>query len=677
MAFMFVAVVMVPPAAADDDSLKVVIVVEDKSYTVGTSVKVTVLIYDRARLVDADSAPTVVLGPHHSRELSVSKRSTGSYEGSFTLRSEDLQNAYIQISASATYGKSGESDNIYNEDRGSAVIYLGGGSTGLHVDSYIKSVSDSIVKPGTKLVIGARVTHNATPVVPSDFELTLSYRRPGASYHEETLTTTNPSTGVYEAQYTVPEALSHSTDLDFEVSAEYQGDDAHSSLNVNLDFFSVVYHNISKSSTETVFELYVGDTSGRAVSGAHIDLGYHTSGDDWETRWKEAGVTDSGGKVRVTLDYDRGSSRLYVEGYANASGKTQSFSGSIPIPGDSSAPEPSDDDFEAVYAGTRMYYTPGQSFTREYIVFNNSKLWTDKEVYVYILTGKSSGAYMTPAITKAEARSLTTDGAGKLKLSLSPPSGTDTLYQVHFEGATGVHPKPGMYWSGHDSVDGQYYSEDGDTFAASRAATGTDFHISVSSLSLGSPTRFSASADGSDPPVAMAAWLPGDFKDLWDYMESEKNWDSFSTIISYLTRSGSSYSGSVTIPGFMPRDMKYTIIMMVESDDEIPHYGTVSLKPGESSEPEAGFPWVYAGIVVTIIAAAVAAAVVALRRRRAPAHPSDVVDFSKAPARRLAEEAPGTSVPAGESAGPAGPGAPPTPPPPPPHLPPPPQPAGG
>lgn len=618
---------LVPFATADEDSTNVVVLLEDKQYSVGSAGKVTVHVFDKAKHVDADNAPTVEIGVYPTRQVSVSRTSTGVYEGTFTLQSGDLYSGYTGIDASATYGKSGANDTTYNEDSGSAMVRTGAGtSTGLTVDCYFKAMSTSHIKPGTKLTVEAKVAHNGTPVVPSPFSLTLAYDDQQGSSHDEELTTTNPSVGTYQAVYTVPD-LSYSTSFSFDASAEYDNDDDSDSCSVSLDFFDVIYHNISKKPTEAVFDLYVADASGSPVSGAAISLSYYPDSRYSQQRDVDAGVTGSAGKARVTLTCDAGTTELNIDGKLTAGGKSQDFTATITMsPGTSTAPTPSGSDFEAVLSGKDQVYTRGQTINRDYVFFNNSKLWTNKEVYCYISSSAYSLTSMSLTPTSVETKTLTTDSSGKARLSVTAPSGRDTYFSVDFESATGVHPKPaGYFGSDHDSIDGLLYSEDSDSFMSSGTGTpGGTVQVTVNSLKIGSPTEVKASAKGSDPPVAMVAWGPGEIKDIFGAITNEADWNIWAQVPSYMTKGGSTYSGSVNIPSFMPKDQKYTVVVIVAGDSALSSYGIASMKPGEGTgATAAAFPFtpVIIVIVVVVVIAAAIAVVYIMRKRRAAAAP--------------------------------------------------------
>jgi hypothetical protein len=455
--------------------------------------------------------------------------------------------------------------------------------------------------------------------------MVLTYEQRSGSDHEEDMTTSNPSVGTYDCVYTVPE-LSFDTDLQFEAQAEYSGDSDTDTASVSLDFFQVVYHNISKKATEAVFDLLIADLSGRPVSGATLSVTVHPDGSYYGARTLDAGVTDSSGKARVTLSCDNGTRELDVEGYANASGKSQSFSGTIMIPtGPEAAPSPSGDDFEAVYVGKDSVYKAGQTISRDFVLFNNSKLWANKEVYCYIRSGKFSAITYYYAMTSVDAKTMTTDADGKLRLTVSAPANQETYFDVDFVTATGIHDKPsGYYGSDHDSVDGLFYSEDSDSFMSQKSAMAGALKVSVSKLNIGSPTQVSAEAQSDDPPMAQVGWFPGEIEDIYQVISEDRDWNVWSESPTYLTKKGSSYSGTVTIPSFMPKDRKYSIVVIKGDSDFTPeYYGIATVTPGQSSAPVSSeIPWMMIGIVIVIVVVVAAAAAFVLTRKKRTVEPT-------------------------------------------------------
>jgi hypothetical protein len=609
----------VPLASADDDSLKVVVLLEDKQYSVGSVVKVTVHVFDKAKHVDADSVPNVVTGMYPTRAVSVSRTSTGIYEGTFTLQSSDLSGGYGMVSAAATYGKADANDTTYNEATGSAMISTGAStSVGLSVQCLVKSISTNIAKPGTQITVEAVVTHNGTAVVPSDFSIGLSYEERGGKSHQENMTTTNPAVGTYECVYSVPE-LTFDTDLEFEAEADYAQNTDSDVASVSLDFFQVIYHNISKKATEAVFDLFIADLSGKPVGGAALSVTCRPDGLTSKSQTLDAGVTDSSGKARVTLSCDNGTGELDVNGYANASGKSQSFSGTITIPsGPESAPSPSGNDFEAVYVGKDTVYKAGQTISRDFVLFNNSKLWANKEVYCYIQSGKLSTTTFSYLVTSVDAKTLTSDADGRLRLTVPAPANQETLFDVDFVTATGIHEKPSGWGSDHDSVDGQFYSEDSDSFMSQKSALAGALKVSVKKLNIGSPTEVSAEAQSGDPPMAQVGWFPGEIEDIYQMITQDLDWNIWSQTASYMAKKGSSYSGTVTIPSFMPKDKKYSIVVLKEGADISPeYYGIATVSPGQSSAPVASeIPWLAIGAAIAVLVVVAAAAFILLRKKR-------------------------------------------------------------
>ena len=660
VAVSFMAMALVPLAAADDDSLKVVVLVEDKAYSSGTTGKVTVHVFDKGAHVDADKAPEVTAGFYPTRDINVTRKSAGVYEGSYTLDSGDVFMGAASLRATATVGKSNESDTTYNEDSGSASILLPSSSpTGLDVDCYIRSVSGGVLKPGASVTIEMKVQNNGTPVEPGTLGLEASYHDRGWNTTTRSLNTTKTAAGVYQAVYEVPD-LPYDVTITLRATATYQSSSDQSSTTVSVDFFNVVYHHISRTPTGTTFDVYVADINGRAVKGAVMALAYWPDTNGSAQKRLDPATTDSGGKARFTMPFPDGTKVLHVEGTANASGRSQSFSGTIRIQKETpSAPKPMGDGFEVRFAGTDEMYPAGSTVSREYYVFNNSKAWANRQVYCYIVFNAYTLAPRSLHPVAVEVKTLTTDASGRKVLSVGTPAGKDTYAEVTFESATRPHPKPDGWLNDHDSLDGQRYDSEDDSFMTGRTTPGEVVKVTVKELRLGSPTEISATARSGDRPLAFAAWGEGEVTDIMDPAVRERDWTTWNQVTSILTRSGSKYTGTVTIPSFMPRDSRYTVVVMLDSSELMPGYGMSSLKVGEGTAA-GDMTWIYIVILLVVVVIVIVAVVVLLRRRSAPVPPSDVVNFAGAPAQTQPPAVPpGGKAPPGETAGPAGPGAPP------------------
>jgi len=293
-----------------------------------------------------------------------------------------------------------------------------------------------------------------------------------------------------------------------------------------------------------------------------------------------------------------------------------------------------------------MVYRAGQPVSRDYVLFNNSKLWTSKEVYCYIISGTVSLQQMSYKPTSVDAKTLTTDSGGRLKLTMDTPSGKDMAYTVYFVSATGVHDKPGgQGGSDHDSLDGQSYSDCTDGFMSQKSSVGGSIKVTVPKLNVGTPTDVRAEAGSDDPGTIGVTWLFGEFTDIYSVIQNELAWASWTSPSSFLSKKGGTYSGTVTIPAFMPKDQKYTVVVFEESSGSFPEYGAASLKPGQGTNDQ-GFPWNYV-IVALVVVLAVVALVMLLANRKRPSSELTPTSMTPPPAgSTMAPGAPGAAQPA-------------------------------
>jgi ribosomal protein S27E len=620
-ALAIVLLLAIPPAMADNDSMKVVVLVERNDYSVGSNVELSVWVHEGGVPADPDSTPEVSVLSAAPRSVPVFKFGNGLFKGNFTIQPGDVVGGLVPVEASATIGKSSDSDKTYNRDTDIASIQLSAAPAGaFEVRLFTTGVSDSVIRPGATVSVAAEVAASGSPVQPDGFSLTASYLDPEGGSRSEPLNATSPRTGRFEAAYALPQV---SYDLQLVLTARASSGNLSASGSLTLPFnqFWVVYHNVSKSPTGTVFYLYAGDPSGRALAGATFDFSYWPDGNVSLSRKGTAAPADTFGKSRLSLEFEEGTRTLTVQGRVNASGKSQRFSGVIDVSTGAAAPRPSTSGFEMLYTGPGDLYTPGKMAVRQYIAFNNSQPLRNSELYTYIVVypyTPGSPAAFTP-VALLQARPYTTDLQGRLSLPFTPPA-YDAYLIFYFKNATGTHPKPSGYFFNHDSNDGQYFSETADMVFSGRTYSGSDVKVQASPYKPGSPASVKATSGGAGNGTAWAMWLPGDFDPALPGGSPSAEWQVWEGVASYLNRTSGGYSGSVTIPAFMPDKVKYTVVVFVSgSGPSLPQYGSATLARAARDDPGTGQdPQLY--LILIIIGAGVVGGVaggLGYRRRRA------------------------------------------------------------
>jgi DNA-directed RNA polymerase subunit RPC12/RpoP len=618
MAILLLMAGLAPLASADHDPLRIIVLVEDREYSIGSSCRVTVHAFERSDHTDVDNIPEVRVGAFTPRPILMERTGTGVYQGTFQIEQLDALNNFVLIQASATKGRTNTSSTVYDASTDTTSILAASSSGGaVKVLLYITTVSESVIRPGTKVTFRAETLLLGANIEPTDFRMGASYFTPDGSLQQENLTTTNLSTGMFEGTFTFPQ-VGYNVDATITASARYVNDTASRSLTVSLANFCVLYHNLGKTANQSSFEFFVADPDGGPVAGATADLSYGTD-DTPSVSWKklDLGSTDAQGRLAGTLEYDNGTRLVFLDGHFNSSGKSQSFSGVLEIAGSAGNFHPTDTGFQAVFAGSDRVLSPGKPQVLEYAFFNNSNPWDFRDVECFI-----TAAHFSPdrplamsADTLVKGSVIKTDGRGRLKVSFDSPAESSTIF-LRFRTATGQHPKQSEV--GHYSTDGLYYSEDTDMVAAVSPFSGQELTVEASPLRFGAPLNIKATVhQGVGSSVAYASWMPGKFDPYTPPGAGSADWQMWSPVMTYLNRTESGFSGKLTIPPFMPKNLTFTMVVFAGAQNStMPFYGAASLKPAQPVDAQVKIPWLYVIIFVIVIAAAAGGWAYAVRARR-------------------------------------------------------------
>ncbi|MBM4249245.1 MAG: hypothetical protein FJ149_07395 [Euryarchaeota archaeon] len=612
-----------PPAVADNDSMKVLVIAEQGEHAVGSKVELTVRVYDKGVAVDPDKTPEVTILSAAPRGVDVFKYDNGLFRGNFTIQPDDLVGNLVAVEASATVGKSTDTDVTYNRDTDIATIYIAADPAGrLDVRLGVTGASDSVVRPGASVTVSAEVSSAGSPVQPGSFNLTASYTDPDGNPHEEPVDATGQGAGVFLATYPLPQVT---YDLDLVLTARASTGNSSGSGAVSLGFnqFWVVYHSTTKSPESTTFYLHAADPSGMAVAGGTFDFSWWPDGNRSLATRAPAAVTDRDGKARIRLEFEQGTRTLALEGRLNASGRTQRFSGTIDVSTPTATGRAPGQGFEMVYVGPGDLYTPGKKAQRQYVAFNNSQEWRDQDILTFIVAAPYSAGSpfsLTPTVV-LEARPFTTDSRGRLTIPFTPPA-FDAYVIIYFKTPTGVHPKPSGYFFNHDSNDGQYFSETADVVLVTRHYSGEGVKVQSSPFKAGVPSPVKAVLSGGNPESAYAMVVLGDFDPSLPRGSPAGEWQVWEGVGSWLNLSAGTFSGSLTVPIFIPIDVKCTaVVFLNERGSALPQYGSAAMPRESAEKPKvSSFPteFLLLFIVIVVVLAATAAGI-AVRRRRARA----------------------------------------------------------
>ena len=609
---------LVPPAAADHDSLQLVVLAEDREHSVGSSCRITVQAFERANPTDVDNVPDVRVGAFTPRPILMEKVATGEYQGTFQIEPLDVLNDFVQIQASATKGRTSTNSTVYDASTDATSIYVtssSGGTVGVLL--YATSVSGSFIGPGTVIALRAETVLLGANIEPSAFNLSASYFDQDGGLHEAALPASNVSRGVFEGNYTLPQ-VGYNVDVTVTASARYINDTASRSLTLSSSVFFIIYHNLGRAANSSSFEFFVASPDGRPVAGARGELTYWTDNQLLaEHKQKDLGTTDVKGRLAGTVEYLNGTRIVHFQGYFNASGKSQSFSGVLEIPGAVGAFGPDGPAFQAVYTGISSAYAPGSKVVRQYAIFNNSTPMASTDIYCFVTAARISPnrPLSMAADTLVYSGELRTDARGRLNLSFNAPVNGSYLF-LRFRAVTGAHPKQAE--AGHYSTDGLYYSDDTDIAVAADQFSGKEVSVEASPLKFGEALGIKAHMhSGKEASLAFASWIPGKFDPYSPAGTGSASWQMWSAVMTYLNRSAVGFSGRVAIPSFMPKDIGYSMVVFASGrNSTMPYYGSASLKPSQGVNAPPGIPFLYIVVLAVIIIAAAGGAAVAVRSHR-------------------------------------------------------------
>lgn len=586
---------VIPTVSAHNDSMKVIVTVDSsKQYAVGDTVTCYVYVFDKGAYVNADGNPLIILNKYYENQrnstnpidgITVNKIGTGKYEVTFSILESDCNwyDSYCSISiyASATYGKSSVTDDIYNSDYDSKYISITtaevetGLSITVTIDNYFEIYP---FEPGDTVDLTATVRYDDIKVTPDEFEVKVGYGEEdweGGYENEDYVSCTNPSVGIYEGSYAIP-SVTESTTFLVEAFASYGGVDDTYNTGFSVDFFAVYYHELSVTKTQADFEIYVSDLNGNVIPSAVVSFSYDND-DDWNT--PEVSVqetTDATGKASFTITYTNVSD-ISDYAYANASGKSQIFDIYIATPYE----DISTYGLSVIDRTEDGTVESGQFVTKQYQAYMEGAELSNADIYYY--------AYNSTSIISYGKR--TTDSQGKFTLSFTV---YDIIYIV-FEAENGEHGLMYDWDTGtyHDSNDGFQY-DDSDTryiyvstYIMEYIYFGHYFDanvsISIEPLKIGEKTNITVSMPDSLGYIA-SVWCevggPG------ESIMGKSKWKSCAYGIgAILQRSDDIFTGSIIIPEFMPKDSNYTIIANVFDPTTYDyHLNYITVKPDNDGD---------------------------------------------------------------------------------------------
>jgi hypothetical protein len=582
------------PVSANKNSMNVIVCFSDpgdnKDYEIGDNVVITVYVFDKGELADADTTPEVKMNEwrDNQRNISVDRIGTGIYKGTFTILNEDVDGSFISINAKATIGKTDENDTTYDEDVEYDYIFVFNENYEDEDDLDVEIVFDDYENtypfieaiPGQTYDITVTVTNNGNNFEPD--ELTI-YTEDYYTEEETPISYTNPSTGIYIASYTASSPLD-TPRIIIGVRAEHNGSSDQRSMYLNTNFFSIWFHRNIITNTSASFEIWVADLEGNGVEGANVEFTYELN----DQEWIKSTDTDSAGKAYFTISYEDIES-LSIEGEVTHQGRIQAFSHYITIedqdPGSDIEEPDEDEDFQVIYQENEEDIQPDSSVALDYIAYENGNILPDQIVYFYVYTeyGFITSGYRT------------SDENGKFSISFNTPKDEDSV-RIDFES-----PFDDPFAWTTDSDDGFEYRTDSESHYTGESYESMfnvekdeGIKIETTPLTIGGQTRISYSKAGSEGFRGTVIIIPGEFAP-YDIQTGEQipKWYplSYSSYHFSLIPESGKVETDITLPEFLPADETYTIFVgLYDMDPERydTYWNTLSVKPGEQATTEDG-----------------------------------------------------------------------------------------
>jgi len=574
-------------AMGEYDSLNVVLSVrpldDDYPYEVNDEVIVEVRVFDKGQLTDPDNPPQVTLNKEGSnpREISVTISDTGYYTGTFIILETDLENDNVfEIEAYATLGKDNVIDKRYDDSSMTWSFYV---DREIDLDLKIEIDGDSSLfierSPGDVIDFKATVENNHVAVNPDNFMLTVD---------DVPIIYSNPDVGVFKASYTVDSSLEEDTIIFMVTEAEYKDDFISTYNEIRVNFYTVWYHEIEISETAANFELYVSDMDGGVVTGADINLDYHSYVDSGSL----SGTTDSQGKVTFTIDHND-VYLIYFHGSVEKSGKTQNINGNIQIT-DRHGPTNIYDKFWVDRQTDAKNIEPGDSVTLDYIGYNELEPLDNQTIYYYIYSQEKS----------IDNGSTVTDSVGNFALNVAIPGDVNGIileFESPFEPEQWGDIGEGWEVWGIDSDDNLTYMEYSDSIIFWDMIYDDDIQIEAESFNIHDIATISASTSGSYYTIPVAFVAPGEYSLDEDSYESPRfDWVPWpgeylgSAFFLFYNQEEDNFYREFLLPEFFPKDETYTIIVFFRESSVVIHWNYIYITPGdndgaENEEPDNDF----------------------------------------------------------------------------------------
>lgn len=510
-----------------------VIILKDKDiYTVGEDVSLTINFFKDGSYVDLDENPTIKLNYYSSsneRTIDTMKDTNGIYKAKFTIQESDIyySSYYSYIPIEVEYYYNG---NSYS-DSGQINV-----KTNLIAECI---VSNEFPTKGEKVDITFKLRYDGSLIDADNVNIAIA--KPFDYYGSKQLNYQKTELGTYKTSYTIPSNLTSTTLFVIMASFSYNSKitNVQKILYVKLYSYEVWMHILSKSETNAEFELWVSDSNGKGVSNVQLNIEYYKDYTYSGEKTKQTQTTDSQGKAVFYIEHNN---RTYIsfDGTYKKDGKEGEFSGHIDITPYSSSSGISIEDKNDISEMEK--YKVGNTVSKEYTVYYDGVISSNKEIYYYIYTKNTMIKY----------GKVISDANGKITLSFTIPN-TDRIY-TKFSYESGSQSKT------IDVID-------------------SNLQISVDKFSIGE--KFNVSAITEYSGNAMVFVVPIE--------DGEATWipiSSFNLIglTSMMKKDGNKYTTEMILPEFLPKDKEYVVLVGIyDLTTQEFHYNLIRVNVGESA----------------------------------------------------------------------------------------------
>jgi uncharacterized membrane protein len=453
---------MAPAATAapeDEEIPQLQLLVEDRNYSVGDRVDVTILVTANGRPVNPDIIP-IWPGPNPLQgpimlaiiynftfgeggapggwflfePANITHVDKGHYEANFTVQEEYItamlpmggglpfMGKVVFMMARCQYTPVGSPDPI-----GAGAMALAMVEDGPIINV---EVSDFTPSPGDTVDVTVR-TINGTPVDAAQVKVEIMSYDGEMEQNLGTLSVNRESLGVYKASYTVPVDLDRATMYTVHAGASFA--DYNDSVFISplfgmgfmVNFFDVYLQNVSATADETDLAVWVADPEGVAQEDIDVEVTITVYDDLGMTQESYSNVTDVNGQSRFLVSHQN-AERVDIQGNVTDGVHFQSFFMEAMV--DRSVPEPNVPDEIENFAVEpwdmpegnlfdQVKY-PGDSHTMKYRAYNTSGPLPDKRINWYLI---DRAGFFDTNYTVLEEGYEVTDENGDLEITFTVP----------------------------------------------------------------------------------------------------------------------------------------------------------------------------------------------------------------------------------------------------------------